>query len=88
MDLEGEGPPIPQYFLCPGIKDTGAYSPSVCLSVFLSEKNFNIEHNFWTEGDRALIFHMCIPCDKTFQLIPIFFYLVTLTFDLINRKCS
>ena len=47
---------------------------SVCLTVclFVRGKNFNIGHNFWTVSDRAFIFHMCIPCDKTFPLIPKF----------------
>ena len=35
-------------------------------------KNFNLGHNFWTIRGRALIFHMCIPCDKTFPLMPTF----------------
>ena len=29
-------------------------------------KNFNLAHNSWTTIGRAFIFHMCIPCDKTF----------------------
>ena len=33
-------------------------------------KNFNLGHNLWTVGDRAFIFHMCIPCDKIFHIIP------------------
>ena len=33
-------------------------------------KNFNLGHNLWTVRDRAFIFHMCIPCDKTFRIIP------------------
>ena len=30
------------------------------------KKNFNIAYNFWTVSARGLIFHMSIPCDKTF----------------------
>ena len=33
-------------------------------------KNFNLAYNSWTTIDRAFIFHMCIPCDKTFPWIP------------------
>ena len=39
---------------------------SVCLSV--CHKNFNLAHIFWSINDRALIFGMHDPCDKTFQL--------------------
>ena len=35
-------------------------------------ENFNRAYNFWTVSARALIFHMSIPCDKTFQWVPIF----------------
>ena len=46
--------------------------PSVPLSVCLSvcHKNFNIGHNFCTITDRALILGMCVPCDKTFPVVP------------------
>ena len=33
-------------------------------------ENFNLAHNFWTVRGRDFIFHMCIPCDKTFPLVP------------------
>ena len=35
-------------------------------------ENFNLANNFWIVGARALIFHMSIPCDKTFQWVPLF----------------
>ena len=35
-------------------------------------KKLNLDHNFWTKSDRALILHIFIPSDKTFLLIPIF----------------
>ena len=38
-------------------------------------KNFNLANNFWTVGARALRFHMNIPCDKSFQYVPLFFTL-------------
>ena len=41
---------------------------SVCLSV--CHKNFNLGHNFCTITDRALILGMCVPCDKTFPVVP------------------
>ena len=44
---------------------------SVCLSIRLSvQSKLNLDHNFLTKGDRALILHKCIPCDKTFLSIP------------------
>ena len=55
--------------------------PSVGLSVW--QKNFKIGHNFWMVSDRTFIFHMRIPCDKTFPLIPKY---VTLTFDLLFKN--
>ena len=33
-------------------------------------KNFNIGHNFFIVRDRAFIFGMCIPYDKTFPTEP------------------
>jgi hypothetical protein len=61
-------------FLCLRIERSGAYSfwpvrPSVCLSVC---KTFNIGHIFWMVSDRTFIFHMCVPYDKTFLLVPNF----------------
>ena len=35
-------------------------------------KNFNIAYNSWITIGKAFIFHMCIPCDKTFPLVPKF----------------
>ena len=42
----------------------------VTLTFDLLFKIFNLGHNLWTVIDRAFIFHMCIPCDKTFHAIP------------------
>ena len=43
----------------------------VCLSVCLSrQKTLNLFNNFWTVKGKALIFHMCIPCDITFPSVP------------------
>ena len=44
--------------------------PSVCLSASVCHKNFNLGHNFCTITDRALILGMCVPCDKTFPVVP------------------
>ena len=33
-------------------------------------KNFNIGHNSKSLRGRAFIFHMCIPYDKTFHMVP------------------
>ena len=35
-------------------------------------KNFNLAYNSWTTIGRVFIFHMCIPCDKTFPWVPKF----------------
>ena len=47
-------------------------SPSVCLSFGPSvcHINFNLAHIFRSNNDRALIFGMYDPCDKSFLLIP------------------
>ena len=49
-------------------------------------KNFNFGHNFLNRGDRALILHMHIACDKNFHVVPLFFYLLTLNFDLLLKN--
>ena len=36
------------------------------------KKNFNLAKNFWTMSARVLIFHLSIPCDKTFPWVPLF----------------
>ena len=48
--------------VCPFVR------PSVCLSV--CHKNINLGHNFCAIKDRALILGMCVPCDKTFPVVP------------------
>ena len=54
-------------FSCSCIDRLGAH----CFCpICLSAKNFNIGHNFWMLSDRAFIYHMCIPCGKTFSLVP------------------
>ena len=35
-------------------------------------ENFNLANNFGRVSARALIFHMNIPCDKTFPWVPLF----------------
>ena len=49
---------------------------SVCLSVRPSvQSKLNPDRNFFTKGDRALLLHKCIPCHKSFLLIPNFLIL-------------
>ena len=43
------------------------------LEVWPTFQIFNLVHNLWTVRDRAFIFLICIPCDKTFHIIPYFF---------------
>ena len=73
-------------FYAPELEDGRAYCfCPVCHSVILSFCpplwNFNLDNNFWTVSSRALIFHISIPCDKTFQWVPFFFYSFTYTFE-------
>ena len=42
--------------------------PSIRLSV--CHKNLNLSHIFWSINDRALIFGLHDPCDKSFLLVP------------------
>ena len=42
----------------------------VTLKFDLLLKNFNLGHNFLTRRDKGFILHMCIPCDKTFHMVP------------------
>ena len=44
-------------------------TPGVDVGVRM-HKNFNLAYNSWTTIGRAFIFHMCIPCDKTFPWVP------------------
>ena len=58
------------FYYTPGKRSLGVYrNHPVCLSV---QSKLNLDHNFLTKGDRALILHKCIPCDKTFLSIPKF----------------
>ena len=45
------------------------------LTNFLKTLNFKLAISFWKMSARALIFHMSIPCDKTFPWVPLFFTL-------------
>ena len=45
---------------------------TLTLEFDLLFKNFNLAKIFWTVSARALIFHMSIPCDKTFLWTPSF----------------
>ena len=61
---------------------------ALTLKFDLLSKNFNLGHRLLTRRGRAFIFHMYIPCDKTFPRVPKFWDLVTLTlkFDLFFQK--
>jgi hypothetical protein len=64
--------PAPQTLACPNfyapeIEDRGAFCfCAVCHSVW----NFNLAYNFWMVCTRASIFHMSVPCGKTFPWVP------------------
>ena len=48
------------------------YILPLTLEFDLFFENFYIANNFWTVSGRALMFHMSIPCDETFPLLPLF----------------
>ena len=62
-------------FLCPRDRRSGGILFLSCLSFCLPLWNLNLANNFWKVSARALIFHMSIPRDKTFQWVPLFFTL-------------
>ena len=68
-------------FYAPEIEDRGVYcfysvGHSVILSLsFCPLWNFNLANKFWTVNARTLIFHMNIPCYKTFPWVPLFLIL-------------
>ena len=72
------------------VRGAKCHSPTVRVGVRVGgvNKNFNLGHNFQTRSDRPSILHMCIPCDKTFHVVPYFFFLETLTlkFDLLLKN--
>ena len=45
------------------------------LGVWPFFENFNLANNFWSVSVTAFIFHMNIPCDKTFPWVPLLFTL-------------
>ena len=45
---------------------------TLTLKFDLLFKHFNLGHNIETVRDRAFIFHMYIPCEKTFHIVPNF----------------
>ena len=59
-------------FLCPRDRRSGGILFLSCLSfchyvILSSSLKLQLANNFWTVSARALIFHMSIPCDKTFR---------------------
>ena len=50
--------------------ETLVHLMTLTLKLDLLLRNFNLGHNFLTRRDRAFILHMCIPCDKTFHIVP------------------
>ena len=62
-------------FFCPRIDIPVSYGfCSVCplLCRFVRKRTFDVASNFWMVTDRAYIimFHMCIPCGKSFSSVP------------------
>ena len=52
----------PQTKLGGGVYRNHPVRPSV-------QSKLDLDYNFWTKSNRALILHKCIPCDKNFLLI-------------------
>ena len=48
------------------------YLLTLTLKFDLLLKNFNLGNSFLIRIGRAFIFHMCIPCSKTFNAVPWF----------------
>ena len=46
------------------------YLVTLTLNFDLLFKDFALGHNLWTMRDGAFILHICIPCEKTFHIIP------------------
>ena len=75
-------------FLCPrdqrsgGILFLSCLSYSAILSFYPPLWNFNLANNFWTVSAIALIFHMNIPCDKTFLWECGYYYFLPCDLDL------
>ena len=59
---------------------------TLALELDLFFENFNLANNFWTVSARALIFHMSIPCDKTFLWVPLFLTLWPWPWSLTHLK--
>ena len=58
------------------------YPVTLTLEFDLFSENFNFANNFWIVSARALLFHMSIPCNKTFPWVPFFLSCdLTLEFD-------
>ena len=55
-----------------------------CLAFCPPLWKFNLASNFWTVSARTLIFHMSIPCDKTFPWVSLFITLWPWPWSLTN----
>ena len=64
--------PLSRMLKIPFISYHNFWPSDLDLEVWPTFQNFNLGHNFWNVRDYAFIFHMCIPCDKTFHTIPLF----------------
>ena len=77
-NIKGKGENAGYFLYMPRIDRSGAYSFGPVCPVFFARlsvwlfvcKNFYTGHIFWLVRLRAVIFHMSIPCDKTFLLVP------------------
>ena len=61
------------HFYAPALIDRGhiVFDPAICLLVcFFVRKNFYIVLIFWSVRVKAFMFHVSIPCDKIFLLVP------------------
>ena len=75
FDFDSSNHKRSHYFLASRDECAGSlcHSPTVLVRVWCVNKNFNLGQNFLTRSERAFISHMCIPCDKIFHMVPLFF---------------
>ena len=63
---------IKEQFLCPQDRRSGDIV-FVLSAILSSSLKLYLANSFWTVSARALVFHMSIPCDKTFPYVPLLF---------------
>jgi hypothetical protein len=60
----------------------------VTLVFDLLIENFTLGYIFWFVGIRALLFHMIVPCDKTFPWLMIIFCNDSIVMEQVIWRCD